>query len=52
MVKAGVISRSNQDVFDRFRNRLMFPIWNEKGKVIAFVGRIIDDSQSAYIRQY
>ena len=48
MVKAGVISRSESGrFFDRFRNRLMFPIWNEKGKVIAFVGRIIDDSQSA-----
>ncbi len=48
MVKAGVISRSESGrFFDRFRNRLMFPIWNEKGKVIAFVGRIIDDSQNA-----
>lgn len=29
-------------IYDRFRNRLMFPIWNDEGKVIAFSGRILD----------
>ena len=28
-------------IYDRFRDRLMFPIWNDEGKVIAFSGRIL-----------
>ena len=27
--------------YDRFRDRLMFPIWNDDGKVIAFSGRVL-----------
>lgn len=43
MLKAGVISKSeNGRLFDRFRHRLMFPIWDAKGNAIAFVGRLID----------
>lgn len=30
--------------FDRFRNRIMFPIFDDKGQVIAFSGRILDTS--------
>jgi len=29
-------------IYDRFRNRIIFPIWNEQGKVIAFSARTID----------
>ena len=36
-------SNDSGEVYDRFRRRLMFPIWNERGKVIAFGGRIIGD---------
>jgi DNA primase len=36
--------------FDRFRNRLMFPIHNESGKVIGFGGRALaDDDQPKYL---
>ncbi|MDN7240447.1 DNA primase [Planococcus sp. N028] len=31
--------------FDRFRGRIMFPIMNETGKVIAFSGRILENSK-------
>lgn len=34
---------------DRFRNRLMFPIVNVQNKVIAFGGRVLDDSKPKYI---
>ena len=38
-----VVSKEESDrIYDRFRNRIMFPIWNEQGKVIAFSGRTID----------
>ena len=35
--------------FDRFRGRLMFPIWNESGKVIAFGGRTLGEDQPKYL---
>ena len=36
--------------FDRFRNRLMFPIHNESGKLIAFAGRALtDEDQPKYL---
>ncbi len=56
MLQAGVCVQktgaSNQvSNYDRFRNRLMFPIWNEQGKVIGFSGRVLgkDDSGGKYI---
>ena len=45
MVKAGlVIKKSEQKFYDRFRNRIIFPIFNSRGEVLAFGGRIIDDN--------
>ena len=45
MVKAGLlIKKSEQKFYDRFRNRIIFPIFNSRGEVLAFGGRIIDDS--------
>ncbi len=43
--KAGLILKSRQGsgYYDRFRNRLMMPISNHYGKVIAFGGRTLDD---------
>jgi len=35
--------------YDRFRNRVMFPIINPKGKVIGFGGRVMDDSLPKYL---
>lgn len=35
--------------YDRFRGRLMFPIRDERGKLVAFGGRIIGDGQPKYI---
>lgn len=38
-----------QGYFDRFRGRLMFPIWDHSGRVIAFGGRILDDGEPKYL---
>ncbi len=38
-------SQDNPGLFDRFRNRLMFPIAGETGKLIAFAGRALDAAQ-------
>ncbi len=35
--------------YDRFRGRLMFPIWDKKGRTIAFGGRILGDGQPKYL---
>lgn len=47
--KAGLIVRKDKpsaggDYYDRFRNRLMFPIFDEQSRVIGFSGRTMDDA--------
>ncbi len=42
-------SRKNNSLFDYFRNRIMFPIIDVSGNVIAFGGRVMDDSQPKYL---
>lgn len=47
--KLGVVRKSERGWYDQFRNRLMFPIRDTKGNVIAFAGRVLDDSLPKYI---
>ena len=53
MVESGLILKKEHEdsYFDRFRNRIMFPIRDESGKVIAFSGRIIEktDDEAKYL---
>ena len=35
--------------YDKFRGRIMFPIWNEKGELVAFGGRVLGASDPKYI---
>lgn len=37
------------DCYDRFRNRVMFPIIDVRGNVIGFGGRVMDDSEPKYL---
>jgi len=47
LLAAGMLIRNDQGrVYDRFRNRLMFPIRDRRGRVIAFGGRVIDPEDS------
>ena len=41
------VSRKNGGIFDRFRDRLMFPIIDVRGNVIAFGGRVIKKDSDA-----
>jgi len=41
--------RDNGELLDLFRGRLMFPIFDVMGKIIAFGGRILDDGNPKYI---
>lgn len=46
--KAGLIKKTEKGYYDRFRGRIMFPIFDSSGRVIAFSGRIfVDDGKSA-----
>ncbi len=49
--KAGIIVlRSDKSgYYDRFRNRIMFPIFSQHNQVIGFGGRVLDDSQPKYM---
>ena len=53
LVLANLARRSEKDgrtsVYDNFRNRVMFPIIDLRGNVIAFGGRVMDDSKPKYI---
>ncbi len=50
MEQAGVLVQSEAgDFFDRFRNRVMFPIFDQKGKTIAFSGRALGDEKPKYL---
>lgn len=44
-----IVPRDNGGFYDRFRNRVMFPIIGLTGRVVAFGGRILDDGQPKYM---
>ncbi len=44
-----LVEREDRNNYDRFRNRLIFPIRNIQGKVIGFGGRALDDSLPKYL---
>ncbi len=48
MERAGITKTEGKNTYDRFRGRIMFPIFDAAGRVIAFSGRILnDDGKSA-----
>jgi len=50
ILESGLVNKNvNGTYIDRYRNRLMFPICDARGKVIAFGGRVLDDSKPKYI---
>ena len=50
ILESGLVNKNEQGKFiDRYRNRLMFPICDARGRVIAFGGRVLDDSKPKYI---
>ena len=47
---AGLVSKNDQGrVYDKFRGRIIFPIHDQRGRVIAFGGRILGDGEPKYL---
>jgi DNA primase len=50
LLDSGVlIEKSADNVYDRFRDRIMFPIIDKRGRVIGFGGRILDQGEPKYL---
>lgn len=52
LVEAGLVMKSEREAnsfYDYFRNRVMFPIADRRGKIIAFGGRVMDDGEPKYL---
>lgn len=51
LLKAGLLIQGEENAvpYDRFRRRLMFPIHNTKGQVVAFGGRLLDKGEPKYL---
>lgn len=46
-LETGLLVQTNNKIYDRFRNRIIFPIKNSMGNIIAFGGRTLDKSENA-----
>ena len=50
ILASGLVNKSEKGMYiDRYRNRIMFPIQDVRNRVIAFGGRVLDDSKPKYI---
>jgi DNA primase len=53
ILRAGLAVKSDRGrMFDRFRGRIMFPIWNHSGKVVGFTGRILPQFDTGDMGKY
>jgi DNA primase len=44
-----IVPRQNKGYYDRFRNRVIFPIFDVTNQIIGFGGRVLDDSKPKYL---
>jgi len=49
ITQGGLVASNGGNIYDRFRDRVMFPIQDASGHVIAFGGRALDDSEVKYL---
>jgi DNA primase len=50
LLEAGLlVSNESGQIYDRFRDRVMFPIRDRRGRIVGFGGRVLDDSLPKYL---
>ena len=49
ILQSGIVSSGDKGIYDTFRDRIMFPIVDLQGGIIAFGGRVMDESQPKYL---
>lgn len=50
LLETGLVKRGERGgVYDRFRNRVMIPIADERGRIVAFGGRVMDSGEPKYL---
>jgi len=49
IIKSGLVSTGNKGIYDIFRDRIMFPIFDLSGQPIAFGARVMDNSLPKYL---
>lgn len=49
LIKIGLVVEKGDSTYDRFRNRIMFPIIDHRDRVVGFGGRVMDDSLPKYL---
>lgn len=50
IVLCGLATKNEKGkIYDRFRNRVIFPVFDQRGRVIAFGARVMDDSKPKYL---
>ena len=49
MLDSGLVSQGTKGVYDRFRGRIMFPIYNVTDRLIGFGGRILEGDEAKYL---
>ncbi|MFO7542400.1 MAG: DNA primase [Thiobacillus sp.] len=49
LAATGLVVDGDRGRYDRFRNRIMFPIRNAKGQIVGFGGRVLDQGEPKYL---
>ena len=49
ILQSGVVISGEKGMYDTFRDRIIFPICDVRGEIIAFGGRVMDDAQPKYL---
>ena len=49
LMEAGLVTERPNGLYDKFRNRIMIPIADDRGRVVGFGGRVLGDGQPKYL---
>lgn len=49
LLAAGLTAKGKTQFYDKFRNRIMIPIKDHKGRIVGFGGRVLDNSTPKYL---